>query len=183
MTRVNPAMIADWFDAHGRALVLYARQLLPERPVQADDLVQDLFVKLLALAADCNGSPVPPNPAAWLHKCLRNACLDERRGRVRRQRREQSAATDRPVWFEPRPEDLIDARLAQCAMESLPELARQVVTLRIWSGLTLAEVADVTGMGVSTVHDHYRKALSAMRSMIETQAAELRSRHDVSNPP
>ena len=178
MPRVDPAMIAEWFDAHGRALVLYARQVLPESRSHADDLVQELFVRLLAQAADDTGPQVPPNPAAWLHTCLRNACLNERRGRIRRQRREQSAANHRPGWFEPRPGDLIDARLAQSAMESLPALARQVVALRIWSGLTLAEVADVTGLSVSTVHDHYRRALSTMRSTIEDKAALLRSRHD-----
>lgn len=177
MLKADPATIARWFDAHGRALVLYARQLLVGDMASAEDVVQDLFVKLLAQAGD-GGIPSPPSPAAWLHKCLHHACLDLHRSRRRRRDRERRAAGDRPAWFEPHPDTLIDARHAQDAMESLPDAVRQVIALRIWSGLTLAEVADVIGLPISSVHDQYRRALSQVRSAIEARAAAARSRHE-----
>lgn len=177
MPKATAVMIARWFDAHGRALVLYARQLLADRPAEADDVVQNLFVRLLTLAAG-NGVDEPPNPAAWLHKCLHNACLDERRGRRRRIRREHENVRHRRGWFETNPDDLIDAAAAQEALAALPEVARQVVTLRIWSGLTLAETADVTGLPVSTVHDQYRRALGQLRAAMESRSLGTRSRHE-----
>lgn len=175
MPKADPAIIARWFDAHGRALVLYARQVLAGDGSSAEDVVQDLFVKLLAQAGD-GGIDAPPSPAAWLHKCLRNACLDERRGTRRRQQRERRVAGERPDWFEPRPDALIDARLAQDALQSLPDPSRQVIALRIWSGLTLAEVADVMSVSVSTAHDQYRRAIAQVRLAIEANA--VRSRHE-----
>lgn len=174
MAQLDRPKLCAWFHAHGRALVLYARQCLPaEDRASAEDVVQELFVRLLAktagpdAGADSDAPADPPNPAAWLHRCVRNACQDERRGRVRRGHRERSVAAGRPDWFEPRPGDLLDARLAQDVLETLPDPQRQVVVLRVWSGLTLAEVADVTGLPVSTAHDHYRKALAAVRQAIE----------------
>ena len=178
MARLDLAKLAGWFAEHGRALVLYARQVLPgEDRASAEDVIQELFVRLLARAGGDGGLDEPPHPSAWLHRCVRNACLDERRTRVRRRHREQVVAADRPDWFEPRPDDLVDARLAQDVLETLPDLPRQVVALRIWSGLTLAEVAEVTGQPISTVHDQYRKALAAVRQRIES-----RSRHVRPNP-
>ena len=169
------AKLTAWFAAHGPALVLYARQVLPaEDQASAEDVVQELFVRLLARAGGPGGLDEPPHPAAWLHRCVRNACLDERRTRVRRQHRERAVAADRPGWFEPRPADLVDARLAQEVLETLPDLPRQIVALRIWSGLTLSQVAEVTGQPISTVHDQYRKALAGVRQRIETRSRHAR---------
>ena len=175
MARLDLAKLSAWFAALGPALVLYARQVLPaEDRASAEDVVQELFVRLIARAGGPEGLDEPPHPSAWLHRCVRNACLDERRTRVRRQHRERSVAADRADWFEPRIDDLVDARSAQAALESLPDLPRQIVVLRVWSGLTLTEVAGVTGQPVSTVHDQYRKALAAIRQRIEARSRHAR---------
>jgi DNA-directed RNA polymerase specialized sigma24 family protein len=75
-------------------------------------------------------------------------------------------AAERPDWFEPRPGDRVDADSAQAALEALDDVPRQVVVLRVWSGLTLAETAGVVGLPLSTVHDHYRRALATLRATI-----------------
>jgi RNA polymerase sigma-70 factor (ECF subfamily) len=180
MARLDRAKLSAWFAAHGPALVLYARQVLPsDDQWAAEDVVQEVFTHLLARAggSDVSGVPdapdtpgglaEPPNPAAWLHRCVHYACLDTRRAGTRRRHRERAAATSRPAWFDPSPGDLVDAQAAQAALAALPELSRQVVVLRVWSGLTLGEVAEVTGQPVSTVHDQYRRALAALRQRIE----------------
>jgi DNA-directed RNA polymerase specialized sigma24 family protein len=43
------------------------------------------------------------------------------------------------------------------------------VLLRLWSGMTLGEVSQVTGLAVSTVHDDYRRGLDAIRRMMESR--------------
>jgi len=178
MARLDLAKLTDWFRDFERVLVLFARQVLGrEDQASAEDIVQALFTRLLSQAG--SGSvPAAPNPSAWLHRCVRNACLDERRRRFRRRRHESSIAVGRADWFEPQPGDLVDARLAQDILCTLPDLDRQVVSLRIWSGLTLSEIAEVTGQPVSTVHDQYRRALSAVRALIEQDAARCRSRYE-----
>ena len=107
---------------------------------------------------------------AWLFRATRNAAIGAARSLWRRGRRERAVARSRGEWFDPRPEDPIDAAAAQEALESLPAAQREIVLLRLWSGLTLVEIADVTGAPTSTVHDHYRKGIAGVRQVLEAKA-------------
>jgi RNA polymerase sigma-70 factor (ECF subfamily) len=98
---------------------------------------------------------------------VRNAAISAWRSSRRRDRREQATAQQSTAWFVPRPEDRLDAQTAQQALAQLPPIQREILTLRIWSGLTLAQIAEVTGLVVSAVHGHYRTALAAMRERLE----------------
>jgi RNA polymerase sigma-70 factor (ECF subfamily) len=108
---------------------------------------------------------LPAEPRTWLFRCVRNAAISAWRSNRRRGRRERQAASDE--WFVPRPEDKLDAASAQEALRALPPVQREIVTLRIWSGLTLAQIAEVTGLAVSNVHHQYRLGLQAMRERLE----------------
>lgn len=153
--------IRELFEAHAPALLLYARQWL-DRPA-AQDVVQDVFMRLIA------SGRMPADPRTWLFRCVRNAAISACRSRGRRGRREQAAGRDEAGgdWFVLRVDNHIDAEAAQQALAALPPVQREVVTLRIWSGLTLAQVAGVTGLPVSTIHDQYRAALKAVRERLE----------------
>jgi RNA polymerase sigma factor (sigma-70 family) len=153
------AEVAKLFDAHGRALLLYARQWVG--PAEAEDVLQRVFVRLLA------GGRMPADPRPWLFRCVRNEAIALWRSRRRRSRREQAAASGPSNWFAPRPEDPLDAAAAQAALEGLPADQREVVTLRLWSGLTLTEIAAVTGVAVSTAQRRYVAALDALRERLE----------------
>lgn len=52
-------------------------------------------------------------------------------------------------------------------MAELPEAQREAIVLRIWGGLTLAEMSQVLGEPVSTLFSRYRAALEAMRVHME----------------
>ena len=134
------ARIAELFDAHARALLLYARQWVG--PADAEDVLQRVFVKLLA------GGRSPAEPRSWLFRCVRNEAIANWRSSRRRARREQTAAAHPPAWFAPSPGDPLDAAAAQAALESLRAEQREAVTLRLWGGLTLTEIADVTGVAI-----------------------------------
>lgn len=151
--------VSQMFHAHARALKLYARQWVDL--AGAEDVVQRVFVRLLA------GGRLPAEPRTWLFRCVRNEAVSAWRSARRRDRRERAAVEAAPL-FVPRPDDPIDALAAQEALRVLPPDQREVVALRIWSGLTLAEISGVTGRAVSTVHDQYRAALAAMRKQLES---------------
>jgi RNA polymerase sigma-70 factor (ECF subfamily) len=154
--------VADMFNAHAPALVLYARQWVG--PAAAEDVVQRVFARLLAAGR------LPDDPRTWLFRCVRNDAISAWRADRRRGRRERDAgaAAGGGGWFVPRPEDRIDAAAAEAALAALPAVQREVVTLRIWSGLTLAQTAAVTGLAVSSVHYHYAAALAALRNRLES---------------
>ena len=146
------------FDAHGRALVLYARQWLDDSG--ARDAVQEAFVRLL------RRHELPPNALAWLYRTVRSTAIDALRRDRRRRRREQRATAGRATWFTSRPDDPIDAVAAQAALTTLPQEQQEVIVLRLWSDLTLAEVADVCETPVSTVFSRYRAGLAAIRERL-----------------
>ena len=45
MTVMNPEQLAEWYEAYGAELLLFARQLTDAQ--QAEDIVQEAFIKLL----------------------------------------------------------------------------------------------------------------------------------------
>ena len=159
MARVSPTRLSQLFAAHGSALVLYARQWVS--PAEAEDAVQDVFLKLMAYGSE------PENPAAWLFVAVRNAVLTAARGKRRRQAREQQVAMNRSEMFQTRIEDTVDARLAQQAIETLPPDQRELLVMRIWGGLSYSEMAEVTGRSVTGVFEQYKRGLATIKSKLE----------------
>lgn len=151
---IDPADVSDWFEAHAAPLVLYARQWLSG--AIADDVVQEAFVRLMSQRRP------PDNVKAWLFRAVRNEAITQWRSSRRRQHREQARAADER-WFEPGFTDSIDAHAAAGLIHDLPAEQRESLVLRIWGGLTLAEIATITGAPVSTVFHHYQQALGAVR--------------------
>jgi RNA polymerase sigma-70 factor (ECF subfamily) len=160
----DPAKLAAWFDRCAPALALYVRQWLD--PAAADDVVQELFVKLLSQRQ------LPRDAKAWLYRAARNAAISQGRSFWRRKRREQTVARQRIELFDARPDDALDAAAASEAVNHLPPEQREVVVLRIWSGLTLAEIADVTGTSVSTAFARYRAGLCEIRRIMESSTCK-----------
>ena len=155
MESISPEQLGRWFDAHAAAMVLYARQWLGA--TRAEDVVQDVFVRLLTRRAD------PANVRAWLFRCVRNAAMNELRRWRRRRARHERLATERTEWFESDPGDLIDAADVQATLAALPDKQREAIVLRIWGGLSLREIAEVTGDPLSTVFSRYRAGLAKIR--------------------
>jgi RNA polymerase sigma-70 factor (ECF subfamily) len=159
MTRPIGNSVPELFKALAPALVLYARQWTG--PVGAEDVVQEVFISMLAARRQ------PAEPRTWLFRCVRNAAISASRSNRRRGKREESIAAMTPEWFVTQHDDRIDAKLAQAAMSALPIEQREILTLRIWSQMTLAEIREITGQPTSTIHDLYREALATLRSKLE----------------
>ena len=157
---LDSQFIVGCFQAHAGALILYARQML--RTGEAEDVVHDVFVRLIALDR-------PPDDArAWLFRAVRNEAISKSRSFWRRKRRESRiASSERRDWFEHRVEDLIDADAAQRALANLSQEHREIVVLRIWAELGFAQVAELVGVSVSTAFERYKAALSQMKSQLQ----------------
>lgn len=151
-----------WYDAHAARLLLFARQWLPDR-ADAEDAVQAGFVKFWRNR---------PRPAATdvplLYAAVRSAALDFIKSRSRRSRRETRVAGDRATtwWDADAVVDRERADAVQAALGSLPIEQREVVTLRIWGGLTFAEVARTLDENMNTVASRFRAALAVLGTRI-----------------
>jgi RNA polymerase sigma-70 factor (ECF subfamily) len=50
-------------------------------------------------------------------------------------------------------------------MSHLPEIYRQVVTLKVWGGLTFGEIAEALEIPANTAASRYRNGLIELRSL------------------
>jgi RNA polymerase sigma factor (sigma-70 family) len=154
MDQVNLESLTQLLDDHSAALVLYAQQWcdVPE------DVVQEAFICLM------RQRPVPSNAVGWLYRVVRNTAISRARSKTRRTRHETSAGSAQPAWFEPKTDDVLDAATAIAALSSLPQHEREVIVLRIWSGLSFEEIAELIGKSTSTAHRWYEAGLATLRS-------------------
>jgi RNA polymerase sigma-70 factor (ECF subfamily) len=150
------------FDAHRAAIWSYCHRRMPSDDVQ--DAVADVF---LHAWRRIDRAPDGPDELLWLYGIARNVVRNTRRSETRRRRLSAKArATAVPESDDPavqvvrRSED--EELLA--AVDGLDPLARELLRLRTWEELSLAEIATVTGMSTRAVESRLartRKRLAA----------------------
>jgi RNA polymerase sigma-70 factor (ECF subfamily) len=64
------------------------------------------------------------------------------------------------------------AKLVSAAVAELPEPQRMVVTMRVWGGLSYAEIAQSDGRPEATIRSHMHRALEALRKSLAACFAE-----------
>ena len=172
----NGTALAAAVRQYETPLLRYVGHLLRDHPDEAQDVVQDSFLKLRAALA--TGAP-PANLSSWLYRVAHNLAMDH----YRRQRRNveleddtvDSAAAllgDGPA---PPPAAALERReacgLAAAELAKLPVEQRQVLVLKVLEGLTLREVAEITGESIATVHYRLQHGLRALARRLKEQGA------------
>jgi RNA polymerase sigma-70 factor, ECF subfamily len=140
------------YEELGGALLAYARSIVRD-PAEAEDAVQQVFLKLMSAQA-----AMPREPRPYLFRAVRNTCLNRRRG----QGREVGAQEAHPRFVAPDGLDGLAWDL-ETALQQLPQDQCEVVVLRVWGEMTLEETAQVLGVPANTVASRYRYALAKLR--------------------
>jgi RNA polymerase sigma-70 factor, ECF subfamily len=149
-----------WLDDHAPRFLLFARQQA-RYEADAQDLVQEAVVE--SCRRQTNGEPPPP---ALVFATIRRRAIDLARSQDRRAGRELAAADPNPApWFDTSVEERERNQLIQDAMTHLPEIYRQVLTLKVWGGLTFAEIADTLDIPANTAASRYRYGLTELRKL------------------
>ena len=157
MQSVDQELLSQLLDEHGSALVLYAQQWsgTPE------DVVQEALMRLM------RKRPVPTNIVGWMYRVVRNTAISASRAGAARARHERQAACQREPWFHNTADDGIDAQLATSMLASLAIELREVIVLRLWSGLSFQEIADLVGVSTSTAHRRYQDGIVKLRKDLD----------------
>lgn len=150
------ALIAELLERHAAALQWYASQWT----TAAEDCVQEALVEL------ARQEHLPEKPVAWLYRVVRNRALNAARAERRRRGHEEAASI---LVTARRQQDANHAdtlALAE-AVDALEPTARELVVLRVWSGLGWQEIAQLCGTSSSTAQRHYVRALTQLRIQLE----------------
>jgi len=150
-----------WMTDYGHRLLLYARGWANNRH-DAEDLVQEAVLRLWNVQQDKGGGP-PDLPLAF--STIRFCGLNRYRSETRRRRREDSIVylnDFEDVWLDPALEEDEEALLLRRAVQDLSPKLREVVTLKIWGGLTFAQISESLAISPNTAASRYRYALEQL---------------------
>lgn len=149
-----------WLEEHAPKFLLFARQQARSE-ADAQDLVQEAVVE--ASQRQNDGRPPPP---ALVFATVRRRAIDLARREDRRTGRELAAmASASECWFDTSVEERELSQLIQSAMSRLPDMYREVITLKVWGELTFAEIADTVGIPANTAASRYRYGLEELRRL------------------
>ncbi len=142
-------------------------------PGLAEDVIQDLYVKLSALQTE----PVVDNPSGYLFRMANNIYLNRLRALKSERTRDhawqatsfETVAGD-AVADEPTPEDRIAGRQQiarlKAAIDALPERTQAIFRLHKLEGLPQTQVAARLGISISSVEKHLAAALKTMTAQV-----------------
>ena len=103
------------------------------------------------------------SPSTWLLRVCRNICHEENR----RTARVRPLPEDYDVPADEAPDPPDDLAKALEGVRALPPRQREVVMLRLFEELSVADTARVMGCRPGTVKAHLNKALGALRKLVD----------------
>ena len=142
-----------YMDLHDRAL--------------AEDAVQETFLKAYksmdTFRGDCSEK-------TWLMRIAVNTCRDMRRSAWFRHVDRRTDIEGIPSWT-PQIDGDDDAEEVARAVVKLPARYREVILLYYDQDMTLKEIADVLGIGISSVSERLKTARTKLRKALEKEGA------------
>ncbi len=150
--------LGAFYAAHKQELFTYAFSIT-RSPACAEDAVHDAFSRVLAKGR----LPVELRP--YIFRCVRNASLDVLRAAGRERQKMEGCVS---IFQEG-----CNVALHETATELLMLLSnkeREIVVLKIYSGLTLREIAKVYGRRPGTVAATYWRSLQKIRERLRAAA-------------
>ena len=145
-------------------------------PASAEDLFQQTWIRVMEKISSYDARH---KFDSWLFTVARNLALDHLRRKpgfsldaveddgeapVERLRESGADPLERVLEFE-------RGSIVAAAMEELPAIHREVLTLRFEEDMKLEEIAEVAGIPVSTVKSRLHRALESLRIRVEERLA------------
>ena len=152
------------YRTYGGELYGFALNRLGDRGL-AEEVVQEIFTRVWRHADSFDASK--GSVRTWLYGIARNAVIDLERQRARRPPLAQfeSAGEDDPVT-EPIEQTLLRWQLRN-AFASLSPDHREILRLGHFGGLSVKEIAEMTGLAPGTVKSRTYYALQSLRLALD----------------
>ena len=160
--------------SHEAALLRYAGRLLGD-PHRARDVVQDVFVRLLAAPR----VEVETHLSEWLFTVCRHRAIDVLRKEGRMSSLEQVANSPRAdaspglLATDPRPGHALEAEETRAELlrliDRLPANQQEVIRLKFQTGFSYKEISRITELSVSNVGFLIHTAVQRLRAEFAAQ--------------
>lgn len=158
----DPEWIRRAIERYQAPLLRFASALVGR--AQADDVVQDTFLQLVAAKRE----DVEERLTGWLFTVCRNRALSLKRGPARKTTSLDEGAE--MTSEEPSAAEALERRDEQSQLrqliDALPDRQREVVALRFAGGLSYKEIAGVTGLTETNVGFILHTALKGLKRMM-----------------
>ena len=161
LARGETAAFAELYDCCANRLHHYLVTRLGSRDA-ADDVLQETFLRL---ARSHKSFTSVENPVAYAFVVARNEAL-RRQQRQARELRQLSAADLFEIAGDDDRQAYETAEMVAQALNEISGEQREVIELKIYSGLTFREIAEVTGLPQGTVATRYRAAIAQLRRFL-----------------
>ena len=156
------------YEKYKNNLVTLAAALLYDKAA-AEDAIHDVFVKLINAN---DGLKINGNLKGYLYTAVANNCRNKNKsGAIRKMADVDSSA--QPVSNITTPEDMMifgeQSQALLAAVNQLPYGQREVILLRIYSGLKFKTIAKTQNTTVNTVQGRYRCGLEKLKGLLNGQ--------------
>lgn len=151
-----------------RVMGVAARML--QDPIEAEDLAQDVFVKVYHSLKGFKGEALF---STWLYRITANSCLNHRKSRTRERQAKKALDESEPILFDDTSDPhvaLEEKELKVClekAIQALPQEQRIVLILRDIEGLSYEGIADSLGVELGTVRSRLHRARLGVQASIK----------------
>lgn len=150
-----------------------ATRILDSRS-EAEDIAQDIFVKIFQSLHDFRGAS---RFSTWLYRIAVNHCLNHLRRRTRQQ--QTLVMTDAAEWTQEsqasNPYRTLEQKerwvLVQAKLQELSLEHRTIILLRDFEGLSYDEIADVLQLESGTVKSRLHRARMELKALLEPYLA------------
>jgi len=172
--RYEQAALAEAYRRHGGSVAALAQRLI-RRPDMAEEVVQEIFVRLW-------NSPERFDPdrgslRAFLLSQTHGRSIDlirSEEARKRREERDHQRTVDAGYDLEHEVMDLAVAGRVKDALKDLPEGERSAIVMAYFGGYTYREAAEILGEPEGTVKSRIRSGLKNLRGSLVDVGAESR---------
>lgn len=158
------------------SLLQYATYLLGNKNDEAQDVVQEAFLRLDQHMQKEGKDADIKNLKSWLFRVTHNLAMDHGRKRARQNKLKEKAMND-PVAQKQALGNLHTKgnsymkeetyALAMHELNELPHEQKTVLLLKLIEGATLREISETTGLKIGTVHYRLQQGLSTLSTKLK----------------
>lgn len=166
-----PSSLGSIYDAHAPALFGFLLNFTRNEG-ETRDILQELFFKLASRPDPLEGVR---DPRSYLIRLAHHLAIDFHRSRASRNAAIERAAAEPAPLFLPAadPDEAAFREALAEALGALPPEQRAVAHLKLWEGLTFAEIAEALDIPANTAASRYRYAIDKLQGLLRPLYEEL----------